>query len=69
LTTQTAEKIVPKLPAEDLGDGLKVRCIWCRCSHFHGPGYGHRVAHCTNPRSPYLATGYVLVPVPGDVAR
>ncbi len=25
-----------------------------------GAGNGHRVAHCTSPRSPYLATGYIL---------
>jgi hypothetical protein len=37
-------------------------CEWCSRRHIHG-GTGHRAAHCTNPRSPYLATGYVLVEV------
>jgi hypothetical protein len=38
-------------------------CIWCKVWHAHGRGAGHRVAHCFNERSPYIATGYILKPV------
>ena len=42
------------------GTGLKVWCVWCDRWHLHGDGEGHRLAHCVNPESPYLSTGYVL---------
>ena len=37
--------------------------VWCRfCGrwHYHGPGEGHRVAHC-NGETPYSVSGYNLV--------
>lgn len=42
------------------GMGLKVWCIHCNRWHIHGLGDGRRVAHCSNPDSPYHSTGYVL---------
>ena len=58
--TGAREITIPTLLAEPVDDGLRVWCIWCRQHHHHGDGYGHRVAHCANPRSPYRDTGYVL---------
>ena len=55
----------PALPAypwhSRSGAGLKVRCEHCRKWHYHGTGYGHRVAHCFRDDSPYRRGGYVLV--------
>lgn len=45
---------------------LKFRCDYCRAWHVHGKGEGHRVAHCTDRTSPYMATGYVLRVEGGD---
>ncbi len=36
------------------------RCRHCNRNHFHGPGDGHREAHCDKPGSPYHASGYNL---------
>lgn len=54
---------VPELAAYlvDGESGLRVWCAWCLSWHYHGPGYGHRVAHCANSRSPYRQSGYLLV--------
>jgi len=52
-----------RLPAYPCEDGAQVRvwCPYCNAWHYHGAGtLGHRVAHCHNVDSPYLATGYVL---------
>ena len=53
----------PTLAAKEVEeDGVKVWLVWCKyCRrwHAHGPGKGHRVAHC-KPRTPYTATGYNL---------
>lgn len=35
-------------------------CPHCRRFHYHGVARGHRIAHCTDPRSPFKETGYVL---------
>ena len=35
-------------------------CPHCDAMHRHGAAEGHREAHCTNPASPYLVTGYNL---------
>ncbi len=35
-------------------------CPHCDALHRHGAAEGHREAHCTNPASPYHATGYNL---------
>jgi hypothetical protein len=37
--------------------------VWCRhCDgwHYHGPGEGHREAHCFSPDSAYHRSGYNL---------
>lgn len=47
-------------PREDLVGGMKFYCQYCRVYHFHGEGDGPRVSHCTNSKSPYLKTGYIL---------
>lgn len=52
----------PLLAAEqDENGALRVWCRYCSTWHRHGRGYGHRVAHCLNPESPYRRTGYILV--------
>ena len=59
----------PTLSAWRTSDGvcLAVWCVHCKRLHFHGAvgpktgeGNGHRGAHCTDTRSPYLATGYIV---------
>lgn len=42
-------------------------CEYCKKNHYHGDcngnikiALGHRTAHCTNFRSPYYNTGYIL---------
>ena len=53
----------PTLGAKEVEEhGVKVWLVWCKhCVrwHAHGPGEGHRVAHCKR-RTPYTATGYNL---------
>ena len=47
---------------EAITDGVRVWRIWCRyCQiwHVHGPGEGHRIAHC-DLHTPYRTTGYNL---------
>jgi hypothetical protein len=41
-------------------------CEYCHANHFHGYMDGHRSAHCTNPVSPFRATGYVLERQPAE---
>lgn len=37
-------------------------CRYCKKYHTHGvDALNHRVAHCWNKKSPYKATGYVLI--------
>jgi hypothetical protein len=54
----------PTLPAYAVQvDSFTVWKVWCApCDtwHEHGPGDGHREAHCLCPESPYHATGYNL---------
>ena len=47
--------------------GWSFWCPFCRTWHRHGPGAGHKVAHCTEPDSPFKKTGYHvrLEPVSG----
>jgi hypothetical protein len=55
----------PRMPvvwAVRSGALLAFRCDWCRAHHWHG-GPGHRTAHCTEPASPFKATGYKIVEV------
>jgi len=40
--------------------GLKFFCVYCKREHLHGEDEGHRTAHCSNLKSPYLETGYIL---------
>ena len=43
-------------------DGRVLWRVWCKhCEryHYHGPGEGHREAHCQT-LTPYSATGYNL---------
>lgn len=37
-----------------------VYCEHCRIWHRHGPMEGHRIAHCTDPESPWYNCGYEL---------
>jgi len=53
---------IPTLRAVPARGGLKVWCRYCRSWHNHGPGAGHRVAHCADPLNPYYRSGYILVP-------
>src|SRR5687768_14357514 len=39
----------------------RVWCRHCQAWHLHGPGEGHRIAHCEKPGSPYAANGYNIV--------
>ncbi len=58
----------PRINAYDTGKSLIVWCHYCRRYHSHGRGngadddYGHRIAHCIVPGSPYEKTGYILFP-------
>ncbi len=46
-------------PAIPRADAKRTRGrLPCTCPL--GSGDGHRVAHCSDPRSPYYASGYVL---------
>ena len=38
----------------------RVWCKHCGTWHEHGPGEGHREAHCDDRASPYWKTGYNL---------
>ncbi len=54
--------MAPKVLAYETPAGLTFWCVHCREWHRHGPGAGHRQAHCFRP-SPYRETGYDLVVV------
>jgi hypothetical protein len=61
-----SNRAIPKIKATPIyEDGrltrLKFYCPYCRAWHCHGIPPGGRVAHCWNPQSPYIKTGYVLV--------
>ena len=64
---------IPVLEAFESETGhLYVWCWHCGRWHTHGPGEGHRVAHCQDPQSPYMRTGYILRkkgPLPEKLAR
>jgi len=53
---------IPTLEATIVGTQLEVWCAHCRAHHYHGAGggEGHRGAHCSDPSSPYRATGYYI---------
>ena len=54
------------LPAYELvseENGRAFWGVWCKhCAdwHWHGPGEGHRIAHCHDENSPYELHGYNL---------
>lgn len=54
---------VPEVKVFITKDGVQY-FFWCSfCSTYHRHGavsLGHRVAHCSNPYSPYLFDGYIL---------
>ena len=39
---------------------IKVWCEYCDKYHVHGFTEGHRAAHYSNQKSPYLQTGYFI---------
>ena len=45
------------------GETLLVWCPYCLKEHTHGPGAGHRTAHCIT--GPFLDTGYIIA-LPGS---
>lgn len=51
---------IPLLQATEDGTTWRVWCPYCRREHIHGNGPGHRVAHCLNPHSPFLESGYFI---------
>ncbi len=55
---------VPRVAAihrtDSFKEGWKFYCPYCKKYHLHGFPLGHRVAHCTNPKSPYKKHGYIL---------
>lgn len=68
-------KRIPRLGAVASGNVWKVWCVYCERWHTHGPGAGHRAAHCdsvkfdqdgrwgeiSSEENPYIETGYILV--------
>ena len=50
----------PTILCKKTKDGLEFFCDFCGENHRHGNGDGDRAAHCTNPNSPYIKTGYIL---------
>jgi hypothetical protein len=57
----------PTVAAEPVPiDGVEQWRMWCgHCNkwHIHGPGEGHRIAHCDEPGGPYERSGYNLARV------
>jgi hypothetical protein len=56
------DNVIPFLVAEvgNKAGMLKVWCKYCKEWHLHGKLEGYWTAHCTNPNSPYLKSGYLL---------
>ena len=50
----------PDIICEKTKAGLQFYCEFCGELHKHSKGGGHRIAHCTNPKSPYFQNGYIL---------
>lgn len=54
----------PTIEAEEITiDGQvlwRFQCDHCQTYHHHGPGPGHRMAHCHDVNSPLEAKGYNL---------
>jgi hypothetical protein len=61
--------VIMALPRPDYKGGFIFWCPFCNCWHRHGVGKGHRVAHCTNPVSPFNETGYILKPIPKAIMK
>ncbi|MCO4095751.1 hypothetical protein KFV08_07955 [Macrococcoides canis] len=61
MRTNKSEREFPVLLAfPDEHNHLHVWCPYCVKFHHHGVGEGHRTAHCSNQKSPFIDTGYVL---------
>ena len=45
----------------DQYDRVVILCYHCYSIHWHGQGFGHRSAHCSE-ETPYSRTGYIIVP-------
>ena len=80
-TEQDGDKTIPVVRAYDTGKQVRLYCIHCRCSHYHGRGGdyrpftpgrtelgGHRTAHCLAKNSPFLKHGYILDIIARDQA-
>lgn len=55
--------VIPVLeatPVQGCPDQWAIWCTYCETHHFHGAAEGHRVAHCTEPSSPYRDGGYFI---------
>ena len=53
---------IPEVEAYEHRDGINLvvkKCPYCGEEHWHGKGYGHRVAHCTGRQG--NSAGYILV--------
>lgn len=50
----------PILQAYDDGVHYAAWCSHCERYHLHSRANGRRVAHCSDTRSPYWRTGYVI---------
>lgn len=48
------------LAVDDGSGGLKFKCPYCKCWHWHSAGEGPRVAHCFAAKSPFRSSGYIL---------
>ena len=62
---EISKKIVPIIECYERTDiflegSMEFYCIFCKKTHRHGKGNGHRIAHCSNIKSPFIETGYII---------
>jgi hypothetical protein len=68
---KSKRKFIPFVEVDAEGERVSFWCPFCLRYHYHGTGgepsrkggflnYGHRVAHCQNPDSPFKESGYYL---------
>jgi hypothetical protein len=68
---KSKRNFTPFVEVDVEGDQASFWCPFCLRYHYHGTGgepsrkggflnYGHRVAHCQNPESPFKESGYYL---------
>jgi hypothetical protein len=64
MTTETetddADADAPIVQCREEGGRFAFDCPHCGHPHMHSPEPGYRRAHCTDRKSPYRRTGYVL---------